>query len=37
MLLVMVVKATVAPDRTISNEVVQTHLVCHPRGAGRAA
>ena len=36
MLLVVVVKATVAPDGTISNEVVQTYLVCRPRGAGRA-
>ena len=37
MLLVVVVKATVAPDGTISNEVVQTYLVCRPRGPGRAA
>jgi len=37
MLLVMVVKGTVAPDGTSSNEVVQTYLVCRPRGAGRAA
>jgi hypothetical protein len=37
MLLVAVIKATVAPDGTISNEVVRTYLVCHPRGAGRAA
>ena len=34
MLLVVVVKATVAQDGTISNEVVQTYLVCRPRGAG---
>ena len=37
MLLVVAVKGTVAPDGTISNEVVQTYLVCRPRGAGRAA
>jgi len=37
MLLVVVVKGTVAPDGTISNEVVQTYLVCRRRGAGRAA
>jgi hypothetical protein len=37
MLLVVVVKGTVAPDGTISNEVVQTYLVCRPRGTGRAA
>jgi hypothetical protein len=37
MLLVVVVKATVAPDGTLSNEVVQTYLVCRPRGTGRAA
>jgi hypothetical protein len=36
MLLVVVVKGTLAPDGTISNEVVQTYLVCRPRGAGRA-
>jgi hypothetical protein len=35
--LVTVIKATVAPDGTISNEVVRTYLVCRPRGAGRAA
>jgi hypothetical protein len=37
MLLVVLVKATVASDGTIGNEVVQTYLVCRPRGAGRAA
>jgi hypothetical protein len=37
MLLVVVVKATVAPDGTLSNEVVQTYLVCRPRGTGGAA
>jgi hypothetical protein len=37
MLLVTVVKGTVAPDGTVSNEVVQTYLVCRPRGTGRAA
>jgi hypothetical protein len=37
MLLVVVVKGTLAPDGTISNEVVQTYLVCRPRGTGRAA
>jgi hypothetical protein len=35
MLLVVVVKGTLAPDGTISNEVVQTYLVCRPRGTGR--
>ena len=37
MLLVVVVKGTLAPDGTVSNEVVQTYLVCRPRGTGRAA
>ena len=37
MLLVVLVKATVAPDGTLSNEVVQTFLVCRRRGTGRAA
>jgi hypothetical protein len=37
MLLVVVVKGTLAPDGTISNEVVQTYLVCRPRGTGQAA
>jgi hypothetical protein len=37
MLLVVVLKGTVAPDGTISNEVVQTYLVCRPHSAGRAA
>jgi len=38
MLLVVVVKGTVAPDGTLSNEVVQTYLVCRPqRGPGRLA
>ena len=32
----MVVKGTVAPDGTVSNEVVQTYLVCRPRGPGQA-
>jgi hypothetical protein len=36
MLLVVVVKATVAPDGSLSNEVTQTYLVCRPRGPGRA-
>jgi hypothetical protein len=36
MLLVTVVKGTVAPDGTVSNEMVQTYLVCRPHGAGRA-
>ena len=36
MLLVTVVKATLAPDGTLTNEVVQTYLVCRPRGPGRA-
>jgi hypothetical protein len=29
-------KGTVAPDGTVSNEMVQTYLVCRPHGAGRA-
>jgi hypothetical protein len=37
MLVVVVVKGTLAPDGTISNEVVQTYLVCRLRSAGRAA
>ena len=37
MLLVVVVKGTLAPDGTISNEVVQTYLVCRACSAGRAA
>jgi hypothetical protein len=37
MLLQMVVRGTLAPDGTVSTEVVQTSLVCRPRGTGRAA
>jgi hypothetical protein len=37
MVLVVVVKGTLAPDGTVSNEVVQTYLVCRSRGTGRAA
>ena len=36
MVLVVVVKGTLAPDGTVSNEVVQTYLVCRSRGTGRA-
>ena len=37
MLLVVESKGTLAPDGTISNEMVKTYLVCRPRGTGRAA
>jgi hypothetical protein len=36
MLLVVVVKGTLAPDGTVSNEVVKTYLVCRSRGTGQA-
>jgi hypothetical protein len=37
MLLQMVVRGTLAPDGTVTTEVVQTYLVCRPRGTGQAA
>jgi hypothetical protein len=37
MVLVMVVKGTLAPDGTVSTEVAQTYLVCRPLGTGQAA
>jgi hypothetical protein len=36
MLLVVVIKGTLAPDGSISNEVVRTYLVCRSRGAAQA-
>jgi hypothetical protein len=35
-MLLVVTKGTLAPDGTISNEVVRTYLPCRPRGAARA-
>jgi hypothetical protein len=36
MLLVVTIRGTLAPDGTISNEVVSTYLVCRSRGAAQA-
>jgi hypothetical protein len=36
MLLVMVIRGTLAPDGSISNEVERTYLACRSRGAARA-
>jgi hypothetical protein len=36
MLLVAVIKGTLAPDGIISNEAMRTYLVCRSRGAAQA-
>jgi hypothetical protein len=36
MLLVAVIKGTLAPDGTISNEAMRTYLVCRSRGTAQA-
>jgi hypothetical protein len=37
MLLVVVYRGTLGADGTVTNEVVDTYLVCRPRGPGEAA
>jgi hypothetical protein len=37
MLLVVSLKGTLAPDGTVSNEVIKTYLVCRPRDGGESS